>query len=101
MPKVLIYITLRSIWEFFFLWNDKNENRAHIHVTSENGKPYAKIWLEPEISIAKKGGLSDSEIKQVLKIANETKKELLESWKKYKKGEEIKPINIKTTKKKL
>lgn len=32
MPKILIYITAKVIWQFLFWNTDYYENRAHVHV---------------------------------------------------------------------
>ena len=32
MPKILLYITARVIWNFLFYNTDLHENRAHVHV---------------------------------------------------------------------
>lgn len=32
MPKVLLYITAKIIWNFLFYNTDFHENRAHVHV---------------------------------------------------------------------
>ena len=34
MPKILLYITARVIWNFLFYNTDLHENRAHVHVMS-------------------------------------------------------------------
>ncbi len=54
-----------------------------------------KIWLEPEVEIAKKGELTDKQIAQVLGIAKRFQKELLEQWVKFKAGEKVKSIKVK------
>ena len=42
MPKILLYITARVIWNFLFWNTDYNENRAHVHVGSEVQSTCAK-----------------------------------------------------------
>ena len=42
--------------EFRFYFFSREETRRHIHVSSPNGE--AKIWIEPEISVAKVINLS-------------------------------------------
>ena len=43
----------------------------HIHVVKEDKE--AKIWLEPEISVAKKINLSDNELNEIVSGANALK----------------------------
>lgn len=45
MPTVFRY------GEFRFYFFSREESRKHIHVSSPKGE--AKIWLEPEITVAK------------------------------------------------
>jgi len=95
MPKVLLYITAKITWIFLFFGTDFNENRAHVHVGKKSTKEYCKIWLEPEISVAKSGSLTASELNEVLKITKEYHSQLIKQWEKFVKGETIKIITIK------
>lgn len=67
MPKILLYITAKVIWQFLFWNTDYYENRAHVHVGKKSTEHLCKIWLEPEVSVADKGSLTDSEAKEVLR----------------------------------
>ena len=71
MPKILLYITAKIIWQFLFWNTDFNENRAHVHVGKRNTEHLCKIWLEPAVEIAQQGDLTDAQAKQVLAIAVE------------------------------
>ena len=95
MPKILLYITSKITWIFLFFGTDFNENRAHVHVGKKATQEYCKIWLEPEISVAKNGSLSNDELNDVLEITKEYKTQLLGQWQKFKKGTSIKIITIK------
>lgn len=54
-----------------------------------------KIWLEPNIELAKQGDLTDKQVKEVIKIAEKYQSKLLHQWKQFKKGKTIKIIKIK------
>ncbi len=95
MPKAFIYATAKVIWTFLFYGTDNNENRAHVHVGKAGVVDLAKIWLEPQVEIAKKGELTDKQLAQVLEIAKRFRKELLEQWAKFKAGEKVKSIKVK------
>lgn len=69
MPKVLLYITAKVIWNFVFYNTDFHENRAHVHVGKRDMNQLCKLWLEPEVSVAKKGDLTEAQLKEVLSIA--------------------------------
>jgi hypothetical protein len=94
MPKVLLYITRKITWIFLFWDTDFNENRAHVHVGKKSTEELCKIWLEPEVSVAKSGDLKDKELRQVVEIAKEYHSKLLAQWKVFKKGKPIKIISI-------
>ena len=79
MPKVLLYITAKIIWNFLFYNTDFHENRAHVHVGKRGTEELCKIWLEPE----------------VLDIAKRYQTKLLYQWKQFKEGKTIRIIKIK------
>jgi hypothetical protein len=56
---------------------------------------YCKIWLEPEISIAKNGSLTTAEINEVMTITTEYHAQLIEQWEKFIDGKTIKMITVK------
>lgn len=95
MPKVLLYITARVIWNFLFYNTDYYEDRAHVHVGKKNTEQLCKIWLEPEVIIAKQGDLTDKECKEVVKIAALYRDKLLKQWKNFKQGNTIRIIKVK------
>ena len=94
MPKVLIYMVKKVMWIFLFYNTDFNENRAHVHVGKKGTQDLCKIWLEPSIEVDKKGSLTDSQIKEVVSIAEEHKDKLLKQWVTFKKGETVKAFKV-------
>ena len=95
MPKVLLYITAKITWIFLFFGTDINENRAHVHVGKKSTEEYCKIWLEPEVSVAKNGTLTMSELNEVLKITKEYHSQLIKQWRIFTDGKTIRMITIK------
>lgn len=98
MPKILLYITAKIIWNFLFWNTDYNENRAHVHVGKRSTERLCKIWLEPVVEIDKQGDLTDAQAKEVLAIATQYREKLLSQWKLFKEGKAIKIIKVKKTK---
>ena len=94
MPKVLLYTTAKMVWTFLFYGTDANENRAHVHVGKKGTEVFAKIWLEPEVELAKEGDLTETQIKQLLPIVEENKDMLLKQWHVFKNGGTVKLIKI-------
>ena len=95
MPKILLYITAKVIWNFLFYNTDFHENRAHVHVGKRNTESLCKIWLEPTVELARQGDLTDTQTKQVIKIATEYRAKLIQQWNLFKQGKPIKTIKIK------
>ena len=99
MPKILLYITAKIIWQFLFWNTDYNENRAHVHVGKRGTEHLCKIWLEPIVELAKQGDLTDVQTKEVLAIASEYRYKLLRQWSLFKEGKRVRMITVKKTKK--
>ncbi len=66
-------------YRFYFLSNE--EDRIHIHVTSEAGE--AKFWIEPSVSLAIHQGLNPRKLKQIQKIVEEHRHEIVEAWQRH------------------
>ena len=98
MPKILLYITAKVIWNFLFWNTDYYENRAHVHVGKRSTERLCKIWLEPIVEVEDKGYLTDAQVKEVLKIALEYREKLLRQWILFKEGKPIRMIKVKKTK---
>ena len=100
MPKILLYITAKIIWQFLFWNTDYNENRAHVHVGKRGTERLCKIWLEPTVELAQQGDLTEAQAKEVLAIATEFREKLLHQWSLFKQGKRVRIITVKKTKKK-
>lgn len=98
MPKILIYITAKVIWNFLFWNTDYYENRAHVHVGKRSTESLCKIWLEPVVEIDRQGDLTDAQAKEVLAIATMCRDKLLKQWNLFKEGKKIRIIKIRKTK---
>jgi len=92
MPKILVY---KDIWIFIFYVTDIYENRKHVHVGKKDTFDLCKIWIEPEVEIAKTGELSTKQQNEVLAIAKQYQKDLLKQWDSFIAGEKIQIIKIK------
>ena len=68
---------------WFHSYDAQAENRASIHVgkAKQNDAGDPKIWLVPEIEIARAGRtLNRTELNDALKIIKKNHKRLLEAW---------------------
>lgn len=59
----------------------REETRKHVHVASSDGE--VKIWLEPEISVAKVINLPNSEVNTILEIVQKRKEDIDADWNKH------------------
>jgi hypothetical protein len=66
-------------YRFYFLSNE--ESRMHDHITCEEGE--AKFWIEPIVSLAMYYNLNSRRLKELQKLVEEHKNEIIKKWKKY------------------
>ena len=82
-PKVL---EADGLIFWFHSYDALHENRASVHVGkgSQNDHNDSKIWLEPEVEIARVGKtLKTQELSKALKIIEQDLEYLLEEWHGY------------------
>ena len=53
----------------------------HVHATCEDGE--AKFWLEPIISLAVYHGLSPRKLREIQKIVEEHRNEIINAWERH------------------
>lgn len=75
MPTVFI----QGCYRFYFF--SREEERRHVHVSSADGE--AKIWLEPEIEVAKVVNLSAQEVGKILGIIKDRQEEINDFWNRH------------------
>jgi hypothetical protein len=63
-------------YRFYFLSNE--ENRIHVHVTSEDGE--AKFWLEPMIALAQHYEFNIEKLNEIQGLIEEQKDEIIKAW---------------------
>lgn len=66
-------------YRYYFF--SREETRKHIHVSSADGE--AKVWLEPEIIIAKSVNIPAGELNKILKVVEERKEEINDFWNRH------------------
>jgi len=92
MPKIAIYKFLA----FFIFAFDAINEPPHLHIAKEKGNRQrsAKIWLK-KLKVADKGSLTETDLKQALKVIKENQAILIESFNNVKAGKKITTIKIK------
>lgn len=53
-----------------------------------------KIWLEPDVIVEKAGSLTEKQINEILDITIKYRKELLNQWNLFQKGQKVSIIKI-------
>lgn len=82
-PKIL---EEGSLIFWFHSYDAIHENRASVHVGkgSQDDDNDAKIWLEPEIEVARLGRtLRKHELNRALKVIRQNQPYLMEQWHEY------------------
>lgn len=75
MPTILRIRAYR-----FFFYSNENGEPPHIHIQRE--RSLAKFWLSP-VSLASSTRFSPKEIRNMKKLVDKNKPELLEAWNEY------------------
>jgi len=68
---------------WFHSYDVQHENRASIHAGkgSQNDDTDAKIWLEPEIEVARPGrSLTRAELSRAVRLIEANRARVLEAW---------------------
>ena len=67
---------------FFFYSNEGNPlEPAHIHI--RNAESEAKLWLEPEIFLARNDGFNSKELREIFSIIESNQPQFKEAWYDY------------------
>jgi len=68
----------RGLSYFFYSNEGQPPEPPHIHI--RGGGRDAKIWLEPEVSIAESYGFNPRELSNILRVVMENRDLLLREW---------------------
>jgi len=66
---------------FRFYFFSREEERIHIHVSHPRGE--AKVWLDPEIAIARNHGLTEKQLATVQRLIKRHENEIRSAWKEH------------------
>lgn len=78
MPVVFRYKGFR-----FFFYSNEGYPREPMHIHTRKGEAIAKIWLEPDVSLAESYDLSSSELKELMEAAEKNKELIKRYWNEY------------------
>lgn len=78
MPTVLRYRNLR----FFFFSNEGSPREpVHVHVEGDGGE--AKLWLGPEVTVARSAGFNRRQLSELVRVAIENREAMERTWHEY------------------
>ena len=69
-------------YRFYFF--SREENRPHVHVDCADGE--AKLWIAPEVSVARNTGLTEQQLGRVMRIIEEHKDDIASAWNRHFRG---------------
>ena len=75
IPVVFRHASLR-----YFFYSNEGLPREPRHIHVKGGGKDAKIWLEPEVSIADSYGFNSAELTRILHIVSERRDLILRAW---------------------
>jgi uncharacterized protein DUF4160 len=67
----------------YFFFSNEGSPREDPHVHVRGGGCDAKVWIEPEISIAESYGFNSRELARILRVVPENKDTILKAWHEY------------------
>ncbi len=73
--------TIHREGPYRFYFNSREENRAHVHVETAEGK--AKFWLEPLVSLADYHGLKQHQLKEMQRLVEKYEEKFKNDWNKH------------------
>jgi hypothetical protein len=76
MPVVFRHSGLR----YYFFSNEGRQPPEAPHIHIKGGGRDAKVWLEPEISIADSYGFNPRELSNILRVVAENRDLILRAW---------------------
>ena len=65
----------------FFFYSNEGIEPPHVHVVKSGAE--AKVWLEPEVSVAENYGFSQKELKAILEIVGRNLETFLREYKRW------------------
>jgi len=67
----------------YFFYSNEGLPRELRHIHVKGGGRDAKIWLEPEVSIADSYGFNSQELGRILRIVSDRRDQILRAWHEY------------------
>lgn len=78
MPTVLRYWSLR-----FFFFSNEGSPREPVHVHVEGDRGEAKLWLAPEVTVARSAGFNRRQLSELAWLAGENSETMERAWHEY------------------
>jgi hypothetical protein len=73
-------VVFRQAGLSYFFFSNEGQPREPRHVHVRGGGRDAKVWLEPDISLADSYGFNSSELSTILRVIAANRDRLLRAW---------------------
>jgi hypothetical protein len=78
MPAVLRYKGYR-----FFFFSNEGDPLEPLHIHARRGVATAKFWLSPQTNVAESYGLNSTELRELMRVAEENRELIERYWNEY------------------
>ena len=76
-------VVFRSDGLRYFFFSNEGSPREPPHIHVKGGGCDAKIWLEPDVSIAESHGFNSGQLRHILQTVVQNKNLILRDWNEY------------------
>jgi hypothetical protein len=74
-------VVLRFKGYTFFFFSNEGVPREPLHIHVRKDAATAKIWLEPDVTVADSFGMSARELRELVRVARENRDAFAKAWK--------------------
>lgn len=64
----------------FFFYSNEGDPREPVHIHVRKGGGEAKLWVEPEVSVAQSAGFDARTLRRLVSMAEARSEEIVEAW---------------------
>lgn len=73
-------VVLRSRGYRVFTYSNEGNPREPLHVHIHRGEVLAKLWIEPEVTVAESYGFNSSELSELIAIIEHNRSLIMDTW---------------------
>ncbi|MGL5445841.1 MAG: DUF4160 domain-containing protein [Rhabdaerophilum sp.] len=73
-------VVLRAQGFRLFFYSNEGDPREPVHIHAMKAGGEAKVWLEPEISIAESRGFNAAELRDIIRLVEQHRNQIERAW---------------------